>query len=217
MDDKQLRVLLVEDDEDDYLLTRDLFREIKGSRFDLAWVRTPAEALKAIAGNDYDVCLLDHNLGECTGLELLREMLAKGCKAPIIMLTGQGDYGIDVEAMTAGAADYLVKGQVGVPLLERSIRYAIQRAQALETVRQLNDQLANRVAELEAAQAQIRQLRGLLPICAYCKSIRNDQNYWQNLENYISEHADVQFSHGICPNCLEEVRKKEFPQKSNPT
>ncbi|MEE8200831.1 MAG: hypothetical protein V3R29_06645 [Candidatus Acidoferrales bacterium] len=119
--------------------------------------------------------------------------------------------------MIAEAADYLVKGQVGVPLLERSIRYAIQRAQALETVHQLNDQLANRVAELEAAQAQIRQLRGLLPICAYCKSIRNDQNYWQNLENYISEHADVEFTHGICPSCLEEVRKKDFPQNSNPT
>ena len=217
MDDKQLRVLLVEDDEDDFLLTRDLFREIKGSRFDLAWVRTPAEALKAIEGSDYDVCLLDHNLGECTGLELLREMLTKGCKAPIIMLTGQGDYGIDVEAMTAGAADYLVKGQVGVPLLERSIRYAIQRAQSLEMVRGLSMRLADRVAELEAAVAQIRQLRGLLPICAYCKSIRNDQNYWQNLENYISEHADVEFSHGICPSCLEEVRKTEVPQSSNPT
>lgn len=217
MDDKQLRVLLVEDDEDDYLLTRDLFSEIKGSRFELDWVRTPAEALQAIEGTDHDVYLLDHNLGERTGLELMQEMLDKGCKTPIIMLTGQGDYGIDVEAMTAGAADFLVKGQVGAPLLERSIRYALQWVQALETVRQLNDQLANRVAELEAAQAQIRQLRGLLPICAYCKSIRNDQNYWQNLGNYISEHADVQFSHGICPSCLEEVRKKEFPQSSNPT
>ena len=119
--------------------------------------------------------------------------------------------------MIAEAADYLVKGQVGAPLLERSIRYAIQRAQSLEMVRGLSMRLADRVAELEAAVAQIRQLRGLLPICAYCKSIRNDQNYWQNLENYISEHADVQFSHGICPNCLEEVRKKEFLQKSNPT
>ena len=217
MNDKQLRVLLVEDDEDDYLLTQDLFSEIKGSRFELDWVRTPAEALQAIEGTDHDVFLLDHNLGERTGLELMQEMLDKGCKTPIIILTGQGDYGVDVEVMKAGAADFLVKGQVGAPLLERSIRYALQRAQALETLRQLNDQLANRVAELEAAQAQIRQLRGLLPICAYCKSIRNDQNYWQNLEIYISEHADVQFSHGICPNCLEEVRKKEFPQKSNPT
>ncbi len=216
MDDRPLRVLLIEDDEDDYLLTRDLFSEIKGNRFDLDWVRTPAEALQAAERNHHDVCLLDYRLGEHTGLELLRELLEKGYKAPVILLTGQGDYGIDVEAMTAGAAGYLVKGQVGVPLLERSIRYALQRAQSLEMVRGLNMRLADRVAELEAALARIKQLQGLLPICAYCKSIRDDQNYWQQVETYIAEHAGVQFTHGVCPNCMQKALK-ESPTSPNPT
>ena len=129
MDDRPIRVLLVDDDEDDYVMTRDLLEECADrTPFELEWVSTYHEALKAITRGDYDVSLLDYRLGERTGLELLREALARGARGPMILLTGQGDHEVDLEAMRAGATDYLVKGQVDAPLLERSIRYAIERS-----------------------------------------------------------------------------------------
>jgi PAS domain S-box-containing protein len=136
MNNEPVRVLLVDDDEDDYVLTRDWFCEMEGARFELEWVASYDAALNAIAHHHHDVYLLDYRLGERNGLELLREAIAKGCKAPIILLTGQGDHEIDVEAMKAGAADYLDKSQLGAPLLERSIRYAIERKQAEQKIRE---------------------------------------------------------------------------------
>lgn len=134
MDGRRLRVLLVDDDEDDYIITRDLLSEIEVERFDLDWVAAYEDALKAIGRYQHDVYLVDYRLGERNGLDLLREVLGNGCKAPMILLTGQGDRDVDVEAMKVGAADYLVKGQIEAPLLERSIRYALRRAQTLEAL-----------------------------------------------------------------------------------
>ncbi len=136
MDKSPVRVLLVDDDEDDYVLTRDWFSEMEGAKFELEWVASYKAAIDAIARHQHDVYLFDYRLGEHNGLELLREAMTKGCKAPIILLTGQGDHEIDVEAMKAGAADYLDKSQLGAPLLERSIRYAIERNQAEQKIRQ---------------------------------------------------------------------------------
>ena len=121
----QLRVLLVEDDEDDYLIIRDLLSEMK--TFELEWVTNYDDALEAIERGEHDVCLLDYRLGERNGLELLHEASERGFKVPIILLTGQGDREVDLEAMRAGAAGYLAKGQIDAPLLERSVRYAFTR------------------------------------------------------------------------------------------
>ena len=135
MDNDAIRVLLVDDDEDDYVLTRDLFYEIDGASFELEWVASYDAGAEAISHNQHDVYLLDYSLSKRNGLELLRFAIANGCKAPIILLTGQGDHKIDIEAMKAGAADYLEKGQIGAPLLERSIRYAIERKRAEQIIR----------------------------------------------------------------------------------
>lgn len=136
MNNGMVRVLLVDDDEDDYVLTRDWFSEFEGARFELEWVASYEAAIDAIALKAHDVYLLDYRLGERNGLELLREAVAKGSLAPIILLTGQGDHDVDIEAMKAGAADYLEKSQLGAPLLERSIRYAIERKQAEQKIRE---------------------------------------------------------------------------------
>jgi two-component system sensor histidine kinase/response regulator len=90
---------------------------------------------------EHEVYLLDYRLGEHNGLELLREALRRGIRAPMIVLTGMGDHQVDIEAMRAGAADYLVKGQIDAPLLERSIRYAIEHARTLEALRKTHDDL----------------------------------------------------------------------------
>ena len=144
----RVRVLLVEDDEDDYLLTRDLLREIDSRRFELEWLQSYEAALQRVGRNDFDVALFDFRLGSRTGLELLHAARELRCTAPIILMTGQGDLEIDLEAMRSGAADYLVKGELDAALLERSIRYAIQhRRMEEERVRLVREQEARIQAE----------------------------------------------------------------------
>ncbi len=141
------KVLLVDDDPDDHLLIRDIAKEIG---CDLEWADRFDAALERITGQPWDVCLIDYRLGHRNGLELIRECLARGCQAPLIVLTGQGDLLIDVQAMEAGAVDYLEKGRIDAAILERSIRYAMDRKHA-EAV------LANRARELAYSNATIRE------------------------------------------------------------
>lgn len=125
-------MLLVEDDEGDYLITEDLLSEIGSVEFDLVWASDYESALEAIGREEHAVYLFDYRLVDRSGLELLREVVLRGDRTPAIMLTGQGDREVDLEAMEAGASDYLVKGTFGARLLEWSIRYAIERKKAGE-------------------------------------------------------------------------------------
>lgn len=133
-----VRVLLVEDDEDDALLTRATLSDGFGQRFNMDWARTYALGLEKLTTGSYDVALLDYNLGRETGIELVRAATARGCRTPIIMLTGQSDRATDLDAMHAGVADYFVKGRVTGDMLERSIRYARERHRLLEEIRSLS-------------------------------------------------------------------------------
>ncbi|MGH6903430.1 MAG: diguanylate cyclase domain-containing protein, partial [Geminicoccaceae bacterium] len=144
------RILLIEDDEDDYVLTRELLADAFGGDFELEWVPSWTEALAVIAQARHDICLVDYRLGERNGLELVREAVEVGSAAPFIVLTGQGNREIDLEAMRAGAADYLAKSEMTAPLLDRAIRYAIERHRAERRLAEMArfDQLtglANRV------------------------------------------------------------------------
>lgn len=136
MYDKVIKILLVEDDEDDYVLTRQLLSEIENGRFELTWVATYREALEVIAQSRHDVCLIDYRLGEHDGVELLNVSRASGIRMPTILLTGQDDHCVDLKAMQAGVSDYLLKNELNKNLLERSIRYAVEHNRALEALRQ---------------------------------------------------------------------------------
>ena len=154
MDKGQLRVLLVEDDPDDYLLTSELLQEIPGNKIAIDWAKDFDAGRAAISRCQHDAVLLDYRLGKDTGLFLLRQALEEGCKAPIILLTGQGDRDLALEALEAGAADYLVKGDINAVMLERSIRYALQQKNhALE----LEERVVERTAELEEANRALRE------------------------------------------------------------
>lgn len=120
-------ILLVEDDEDDYVLARGLLSEIFGPSLKLDWVETWDAGLEALRKGTHDICLADFRLGDRNGLELVREAATLGCTVPIILLTGQDNREIDLAAVKAGATDYLVKGEITAPLLDRAIRYAIER------------------------------------------------------------------------------------------
>jgi two-component system, cell cycle sensor histidine kinase and response regulator CckA len=136
MKNSPIQVLLVDDDEDDYILTRDWFLEFQAAGCELEWVKSYETALDVIAKHQHDVYLVDYRLGEGNGLELLRAAVASGASAPMILLTGQGERDIDIQAMQAGAADYLEKSQLNAALLERSIRYALERKRAERKIRE---------------------------------------------------------------------------------
>ncbi|MFO0845596.1 MAG: PAS domain-containing protein [Gemmataceae bacterium] len=154
MSDRPIRVLLVDDDEDDFALTRYLLADIKGGEYVLDWAPVYEDALAAIARREHDVYLLDYRLGEHSGVELLREAQRRGGRGPFLLLTGQGQRELDLEAMQAGAADYLEKGQLTAALLERSIRYAIERWRHAD---ELERRVAERTAELAEANARLRE------------------------------------------------------------
>ncbi len=141
-----VRVLLVDDDEDDYIITRDLISQVRDHRYQLEWVDNYDAALAALRRHEHDVCLLDFRLGSRTGLELLQESKSLNGRLPMILLTGQGDHEIDMEAMKAGAADYLIKGQLDADKLERAIRYAIEGQHAKERLSRERD-LIGRIME----------------------------------------------------------------------
>jgi two-component system, cell cycle response regulator len=158
-----LRVLLVEDDEDDYILTRDLLRDGFGSAFDMTWASTAEAGFEELTNGTYDVALVDNNLGSATGVELLRTAIEQGCRIPVIMLTGQADRATDLKAMHAGAADYLVKSRVTSDMLERAIRYARERHRLLEQISALSltDELTgltNRRGFLTLAEQRLQLL-----------------------------------------------------------
>lgn len=136
---EKLKILIVDDDEDDYRILRDLLQDIPDRKITTEWVSSFEKGCAAIKGSTYDVCFFDYRLGPQTGLNLLEFAFARGYNKPIILLTGYGEHEVDLEAMRLGAADYLVKDQINAPLLERSIRYSIHRSQSLESIRSLLD------------------------------------------------------------------------------
>ena len=132
---KPIRILMLDDDEDDCFFVRSLLAAVGAGRYDMDWVSNCDAARTAIDGRNYDVYLFDYQLGQQTGLELLSEMNQKGSHVPVILLTGHEDKDTDVAAMEAGASDYLVKGQLDARTLERSIRYSIEHIRHRQQLR----------------------------------------------------------------------------------
>lgn len=179
MDDQVIKVLLVEDDEDDYVLIRDLLSEVKDATYILEWVAAYDQALERMAYSENQVCLIDYRLGPHDGLEILQKARGRGFRAPVIFVTGQEDYQIDIRAMRSGATDYLVKSQLTGPLLDRSIRYAIERWQSEQALRRAYDEMELRVeertAELAAANAALKRSSEEVKFFAYsiCHDLKN--------------------------------------------
>ncbi len=159
MSNQPIKVLLVDDDEDDFVVTRELLEEISGQRFVLDWANSYAAGVEQVQRMAHDVYLLDYRLGAHSGLEILSKAQEVGCRAPIIMLTGQGDLKVDAAAQAAGAADYLVKQGLDAKQLDRSIRYSLQQAKMLDALdterRSLAERVKERTAELSIANAEL--------------------------------------------------------------
>ena len=132
---QQKRILVVDDDEDDYFITCDYIKDIPGQSFVIDWCPIYGEALKKIINREYDLYLIDYRLGFQTGLDLIRKAISHHCDAPLILLTGKGNMKIDMEAMQVGATDYLVKTELNTEKLERCIRYALERSESMKALR----------------------------------------------------------------------------------
>ena len=134
-----IRLLLVDDDEDDYVLMLDMVSHMRLAHYTLDWVTNMDDAKLALSGDDYDLYLVDYFLGATTGIELLDYATDIGSKAPIILLTGVSSEEIDLQALKAGATDFLVKSELFPNLLERTIRYAMEHKKTLETLREAQE------------------------------------------------------------------------------
>jgi len=197
---KPIRVLLVEDDSEDARLFQAMLAHEAKGEFQMARVGRLAEALGKLNDQGYDIVLSDLGLPDSQGLRTFLSLKGQAPKLPIVVLSGLEDEEFALKAVHEGAQDYLVKSQVNGPLLARSLRYAIERKR-IESER---DRL---IHELQEALAKVKLLSGMLPICAWCKKVRDDQNYWQEVECYVASHCEAQFTHGICPACMEKVRR----------
>lgn len=132
---KPVRVLIIDDDEDDYFITSDYLNQIPGQSFSIDWCYTYADAIGHLKNAQHDIYLVDYRLGVKTGIDVIKEAVALQLDEPIILLTSKGDFRIDVEAMKLGAFDYLLKADLNSEKLERSIRYAIDRATSLRALK----------------------------------------------------------------------------------
>jgi phosphoserine phosphatase RsbU/P len=152
-------------------------------------------------GEPPPLAILDWMMPVLDGVEICRRVRAepKLKSLYLMLLTSRGSREHLIEGLQAGANDYIAK-PFDHAELEARVNVGIE-------VVSLQTELRGRVRELEDALANVKQLQGMLPICSYCKKIRDDRNCWEQLEGYISRHSDARFSHGVCPDCLAAVLK----------
>lgn len=205
MEKQIFKVLLIEDDPDDVFLLQGMIEEAEEETmsFEIETVDRLSAGLERLARGGIDILLLDLGLPDSMGINTLRTIRADASVAgiTIVVLTGHVDSHVGLEALHEGAQDYQVKGLVNGPLLVRSMRYSLER-------KRLEQEKEKLIEDLKVALAKVKTLSSMLPICASCKKIRDDTGYWHQIESYISEHSETEFSHGICPDCMQTL----YPQ-----
>jgi Response regulators consisting of a CheY-like receiver domain and a winged-helix DNA-binding domain len=204
-----MRILVAEDDSVtrrvlEATLSRIGFDVITASDGTATW-----RMLETLDGKDApELVVLDWMMPGIDGIEICRKLrTTPGFELMyIILLTSRSEKEDLAMGLTAGANDYISKPFHPIEL-ESRVRVG-------QRMLNLQRSLTSRIAELEGALAHVRRLQGLLPICSYCKKVRNEDNYWQQVESYITSHSDLKLSHSVCPNCLERVMKEidEIPQ-----
>jgi phosphoserine phosphatase RsbU/P len=205
-----MRILIGEDDPVSRLMLEATLRKWD---YDVESVEDGDAALARLKQADApSIAVLDWMMPGLDGVDVCRLVRAEAAApAPyLILLTTKSRKEDLVEGLQAGADDYVTK-----PFDRDELRARLQVGVRVVT---LQRSLADRVAALQIALTRVKQLQGLLPICSYCKKIRNDDNYWQQVEGYISSHTDVRFSHGICPDCFTKAEAEieqmgELPSK----
>jgi DNA-binding response OmpR family regulator len=206
-----VRILIADDDR---LSAAALARTLTPDRFEVTVVDNGASALEILRQPDApSMAILDWMMPQVHGPEVCRTIRAETPHADryLILLTGRNAREDVVAGLEAGADDYLVK-----PFHRDEL---LARVSVGERVLSLQAGLKQRVDELQLALSKVKQLQGLLPICSYCKSIRSDENYWQQVDSYLVQHSQAQFTHGVCPSCYETLSREleEYAKNKPPT
>jgi CheY-like chemotaxis protein len=191
--------------EDDPVSRRVLEASLRKWGYDLVVACDGDQAWQALTEpGPPDLAILDWMMPGMDGVEVCRRLRGLPARRPVyvILLTAKGGREDIVEGLQAGADDYITK-----PFDRDELR---ARVQVGIRVVDLQRSLADRVCELEDALSRVKQLQGLLPICSYCKKIRDDRNYWTQVESYVTERSEAQFSHSICPPCYDAYVRPEL-------
>ncbi len=188
-----MRVLIADDD----LLIRRILEKILGkSGHEVVAAASGSEAWQILSGQDPPaLAILDWMMPQMTGVEVCRKVREAGGSAPtyLVVLTSRGQTGDLVTAFEAGADDYITK-----PFEAEELRARVTVGVRMITLQQ---QLADRILALEESLAHVQQLQGLIPICAWCRQVRSDGNFWEKVESYLGKRSGLQFTHAICPTC----------------
>ncbi len=202
-----VRVLVVEDD---FLVSKEISRAVKKIGHEIiAEVSTGEEAIEITCEQNPDVVLMDIQLPGIDGIRA-SEKIQTLCPTPVIILSAYDSQDLVQRAGDTGVGTYLTKPPKPLEI-ERAIVISMARHADLMICRELYEKLAEKNRELEKALAEVRTLRGILPICVKCKKIRDDEGYWNQIEAYLRAHSEAEFSHGICPECV----KKLYPHYGN--
>jgi CheY-like chemotaxis protein len=199
---KTMRLLIADDDANTINLLR---KYLTGWGYDVITANDGLEALHVICSDHPpQIVILDWLMPGMDGIEVIKKVRQMQSSNPpyIILFTVRDEKKAIIEGLEAGADDYVTKP------FDKDEFHA--RIRVGERMLGLQKSLADRISDLQDAMAQINSLKGIIPICSFCHKIRNDQKSWERLEEYISQHSEAEFSHGICPECV----KKHYPECS---
>jgi YesN/AraC family two-component response regulator len=192
-----IRILVVEDET---LVRESIVNLLESLGYKIAGkAGTGVDGIRLAGELNPDIVFMDIKMPEMDGIKAAKEIMKTG-DIPIVLLTAYESESLLKKASEAGVVSYLLKPPTTTEIY-RAVTIALARHEDLKKVKQLNAELTERTAALEKALNEIHILRGILPICAHCKKVRNDEGYWEKVENYIEKNSDVQFSHGFCPDC----------------
>ena len=218
-------LLLIDDCDEDRMVYR---RSLRGSpryEYTIHEAATLEEGAAKFHEVKPDGVLLDYRLPDSEGMEFFERVQGslEGTDFFVIMLTGQGSELIAAQVLNRGASDYLPKSHVSGDILNQCVHSAYDRMLLRRAVAEEQREKDRVIERLQFALTKIKQLSHLLPICAHCKNIRNDDGYWEAVESYFSDFAGAEFSHGICPDCMQkhfglsEEEVSEFKTENPPT
>lgn len=202
---KKLRILVAEDES---LIRESIVESLQTLGYEVAGeASNGVEAVQLARSKRPDLILMDIKMPEMDGIEASKR-IQEAQDVPILLLTAYETKHLVQKASDAGIVLYMLKPATSAEI-HRSVTIAMARHEDLLKLKQLNQTLYDRTRELESALRELHALRSILPICANCKKIRNDEGYWEKVESYFEKHSDVLFSHGLCPEC-EQALYSEF-------